>query len=62
MIQLIQHPIRVRSIKNLAEITQLAQGRKCWRGFTLRIGKAAEVSQTKNWDVKRQLVIKSVSR
>ena len=49
---LIQHPIRLHSSKELAEITDLAQDRKCWRGFTSRIEKAAEVSQTKNWDAK----------
>ena len=26
-----QHPIRLHSIKDLAEITELAQDRKCWR-------------------------------
>ena len=39
---------------HLAEITELAQDRKSWRGLTSQIEKAAEVSQTKNWDVKRQ--------
>ena len=51
---LIQHPIRLHSSKDLVEITELAQDRKCWRGLTSRIEKAAEVSQTKNWDAKRQ--------
>ena len=53
---LIQHPIRLHSIKDLAEITELAQDRNCWRGLTSRIEKATEVSRTKNWDAKRQLV------
>ena len=53
-LSLIQDPIRLHSSKDLAEITELAQDRKCWRGLTSRIEKAAEVSQTKNWDVKRQ--------
>ena len=51
---LIQHPIRLDSSKDLDEITELAQDRKCWRGLTSRIEKAAEESQTKNWDAKRQ--------
>ena len=38
----------------LAEITELAQDRKCWMGLTSQIKKAAEVSQTKNWDAKRE--------
>ena len=58
---LIQHPIRLNSSKDLAEMIELAQGRKCWRGLTSQIEKAAEASQTKNWDSKRQLVSKSVS-
>ena len=45
---LIQHPIRLHSSKDLAEITELAQDRKSWRGLTPLIGKAAEVTQTKN--------------
>ena len=51
---LILDPIRLHSSKDLAEITELAHDRKCWRGLTSRIEKAAEVSQTKNWDAKRQ--------
>ena len=51
---LIKDPIRLQSSKDLAEITELAQDVKCWRGLALRIEKAAEVSQTKNWDAKRQ--------
>ena len=49
---LIQQPIRLHSSKDLAEITELAQARKCWRGLTPQIEKPAEVSQTKNWDAK----------
>ena len=49
---LIQHPIRLHVIKDLAEITELAQDRKCWRGLTSRIEKAVEGSQTENWDAK----------
>ena len=51
---LIQHPIRIHSLKDLAKITELAQDRTCWRALTPRIEKAAEVSQTKNWDAKQQ--------
>ena len=51
---LIQHPIRLHSSKAVAEITELAQDWKCWRGFTSQIEKAAEVSQTKKRDVIRQ--------
>ena len=50
---LIQHPIRLHSSKDLQEITELAQDRKCWRGLTSQIKKAAKESQTKNWDAKR---------
>ena len=53
-LSLIQDPIRLHSSKDLAEITELAQDRKYWRGLTSRIKKAAEVSQTKNWGAKRQ--------
>ena len=53
-LSLIQDQIRLQSSKDLAEITELAQDRKCWRGLTSRIKKAAEVSQTKNWDAKLQ--------
>ena len=51
---LIQHPIRPHSSKGLASITELAQNKKCWRRLTSQIDKAAEVSQTKNWDATRQ--------
>ena len=43
----VQHPIRLHASKDLAEITELAQDRKCWRGLTSQIEKAAEVSLTK---------------
>ena len=51
---LIQHPIRLHSSKDLAQITEIAQDRKYSSGLTKQIEKAAEVSQAKNWDVKRQ--------
>ena len=51
---LIQHPIKLYSSKGLAEITELAQNRKCWRGLITQIEKAAEVSQAKNWDAKEE--------
>ena len=51
---MIQHLIKLHSNKYLAKITKLAQDRKCWRGLTSQIEKAAEVSQTKNWDATRQ--------
>ena len=50
---LIQLPIRPHSGKEVAEITELAQDRKRWRGLTSQIEKAAEVSQTKKWDATR---------
>ena len=53
-LSLIQDPIRLHSSKDLAEITELAQDKKCWRGLTSRIEKVVEVSQTKSWDAKRQ--------
>ena len=45
---LIQHPIRLHSSKDLAEIIDLLQGRKCWRTLASQIEIADEVSQTKN--------------
>ena len=53
-LSLIQHliTIRLNSSKDLAEITELAQDRKCWRGLTSQVEKAAEVTQTKKWDAK----------
>ena len=36
---LIQHPIRLHSSKDMAEITELAQDRKCWRGLRSQIEK-----------------------
>ena len=55
-LSLYQHPIRLHSCKYLAETTELAEDRKCCRGLTSQIKRAAEDSQTKNWDAKRQLV------
>ena len=43
---LIQHPIRLHTSKDLAEITDLAQDRKRWREMSYQIEKAAEVSQS----------------
>ena len=43
---LVQHPIRRHSSRDLAEIIELAQDRKCWRGLTSQIEKGVEVSQT----------------
>ena len=51
---LIQHPFRLHSSKDLAEITELTQDKKYCRGLASQIEKAAEVSQTKNWDAKRK--------
>ena len=45
---LIQHPIRLHSSKDLVEIIEVAQDRKCWRGLISQFEKAAEVSQTRN--------------
>ena len=46
--------IRLNTSKDLAEITDLAQDRKSWRRLASQIEKAAEVSQTQNWDAKGQ--------
>ena len=46
--ELIQHPIRRHSSKDLAEITDLAEDRKRLWGVTSQIKKAAEESQPKN--------------
>ena len=54
--------IRVHSSKDLAEIKELAQDRKCWRGFASHIDKAAEVSQAKNWDANGNKSNKSSKR
>ena len=50
----IKHPIRLHSSKDLAEITELAQDKKCWRGLASQIEKAAEAAQTKNRDATQQ--------
>ena len=57
---LIQYPIRLHSSKDMAEITELAQDRKCWRGLTSQIKKAAMVSQTKK--LGREMAISQVSQ
>ena len=51
---LIQHPIRLHTSKDLANITEVAQVRKCWRALASQIEKAAEVPQTKNWVAAQQ--------
>ena len=57
---LIQHPIRLHSSNDLAEITERAdQDRKHWRVLASQIEKASEVSQIKNYGVTRQKVSKS---
>ena len=53
-VALIQQLIRLHSSKDLAEITELAQGMIRWNEVTSQTEKAAEVSQTKNWVVTRQ--------
>ena len=50
---LFQHPIRLHSSKDLAKIKELAQERKR-RELPSQIEKAAELSQTKNWDATGQ--------
>ena len=50
---LINHPIRLNKIRDLDNITKLAQDRKNWRELTTRIERAAEASQTENWDARR---------
>ena len=51
---LINHPIRLHSLEELEIITKLAQDRQKWRELTIRIERAAEASQTENWDAIRQ--------
>ena len=46
---LIDH-FRLRSTDDLVKITELAKDRKQWRELSARIEKAAEASQTVNWD------------
>ena len=47
---LIQHTITLHSSKDPADVTEIAQDRKSWRGFASQTKEATEVSQTKNWD------------
>ena len=44
---LIQHPIRLYSSKDLAEITELALDRKCWEGINITDRESCQ-SVTKN--------------
>ena len=53
---LIQHPVILHESKDQAEITELVHDRKCWKGFTSQIEKAAEVSQTKILDAEWQYI------
>ena len=50
---LIDH-FRLHSTDDLVKITELAKDRKQWRELSARIEKAAEASQTVNWDATRQ--------
>ncbi|KAK3795533.1 hypothetical protein RRG08_036860 [Elysia crispata] len=50
---LIDH-FRLHSTDDLVKITELAKDRKQWRQLSARIEKAAEASQTVNWDATRQ--------
>ena len=52
---------RLHSSKNLAEITELAQDRKCWRELTSQMEKAIKVSQTKNWHANKSVSQKRFS-
>ena len=50
---LIDH-FRLQSTDDLVKITELARDREQWRELSARIEKAAEASQTMNWDATRQ--------
>ena len=50
---LIDH-FRLQSTNDLVKITELARDREQWRELSARIEKAAETSQTMNWDATRQ--------
>ncbi|GFS28046.1 endonuclease-reverse transcriptase [Elysia marginata] len=50
---LIDHEIRLHSSDELEKITALAQDRRQWHEMTVKIEKAAEASQTENWDAPR---------
>ena len=46
--------IRLQLTDDLVKITELARDREQWRKLSARIEKAAEASQTMNWDATRQ--------
>ena len=50
---LVDH-FRLQSTDDLVNITELVRDREQWRGLSARIEKAAEASQTMNWDATRQ--------
>ncbi|GFR67859.1 RNA-directed DNA polymerase from mobile element jockey-like [Elysia marginata] len=49
----IDHEIRLHSSDELDKITALAQDRRQWHEMTAKIERAAEASQTENWDAPR---------
>lgn len=49
----INHPQRLHSIEDLDKIKDIAQDRKRWNHLVSRIERAAEASQTENWDAER---------
>ncbi|GFR74590.1 hypothetical protein ElyMa_005757800 [Elysia marginata] len=50
---LIDHEIKLHSSDELNKITALAQDRRQWHEMTIKIERAAEASQTENWDAPR---------
>ncbi|GFS10039.1 hypothetical protein ElyMa_006636700, partial [Elysia marginata] len=50
---LIDHEIRLHSSGELDKITAFAQDRRQWHEMTAKIERAAEASQTENWDAPR---------
>ncbi|GFR99258.1 hypothetical protein ElyMa_006370100, partial [Elysia marginata] len=50
---LIDHEIRLHSSDELDKMTALAQDQRQWLEMTVKIERAAEVSQTENWDAPR---------
>ncbi|GFR78019.1 diamine acetyltransferase 2 [Elysia marginata] len=50
---LIDHEIRLHLSDELDKITALAQDRRQWHEMTVKIERAAEASQTENWDAPR---------
>ncbi|GFS05961.1 hypothetical protein ElyMa_001212600 [Elysia marginata] len=50
---LIDHEIRLHSSDELDKINALAQDRRQWHEMTVKIERAAEASQTENWDEPR---------